>query len=397
MKTSRPSRSSSSPATRAAPAAARGTFGSLVLGVNEGGELRYVGNVGTGFDDAEIEQAARAAPAAPPRRDRRSPTCRRCRASARATCSGSSRGSSRRCAFGEWTHDGHLRQPGVPRASARTRRRGGDAREPAGRSRAAVGARRASASCGSRTSTSRSGRRRGSRRAICSRYYRAGRAGARPAPRRTGRSRCAATPTAPTARRSSRRTRRSTCPTGSRRFRALVSTRDAPRTKRWIDFPVVDDELALLWMVNMGCIDMNAWYSRVDKPDRPDFVLFDLDPTPEVPWTQTIEVALILKAAARRARPRVVPEDVGRQGLPRARAARPALDLRRHARVRGDRRRRDRARAPEARDDGVVEGEAARRADRREPERRGQDDRLRLLGAAAAGRARLDAARAGTR
>jgi bifunctional non-homologous end joining protein LigD len=48
-------------------------------------------------------------------------------------------------------------------------------------------------------------------------------------------------------------------------------------------------------MVNMGCIDMNTWYSRVDKPDRPDFVLFDLDPTPDVPWTQTIEVALILK------------------------------------------------------------------------------------------------------
>jgi bifunctional non-homologous end joining protein LigD len=57
----------------------------------------------------------------------------------------------------------------------------------------------------------------------------------------------------------------------------------------------VNDELALLWMVNMGCIDMNTWYSRVDKPDRPDFVLFDLDPTPEVPWKQTIEVALILK------------------------------------------------------------------------------------------------------
>jgi bifunctional non-homologous end joining protein LigD len=48
-------------------------------------------------------------------------------------------------------------------------------------------------------------------------------------------------------------------------------------------------------MVNMGCIDMNTWYSRVDKPDRPDFVLFDLDPTPDVPWSQTVEVALILK------------------------------------------------------------------------------------------------------
>jgi DNA ligase D-like protein (predicted polymerase) len=77
-------------------------------------------------------------------------------------------------------------------------------------------------------------------------------------------------------------------------FRAEVSTRQG--SKKWVDFPLVDDELALLWMVNMGCIDMNPWYSRVDRPDRPDFVLFDLDPTPEVPWSQTIEVALILKS-----------------------------------------------------------------------------------------------------
>jgi bifunctional non-homologous end joining protein LigD len=47
---------------------------------------------------------------------------------------------------------------------------------------------------------------------------------------------------------------------------------------RLVDFPLVDDEPALLWMVQMHCIDMNAWYSRVDKPHRPDFVLFDLDP-----------------------------------------------------------------------------------------------------------------------
>src|SRR5262249_37411216 len=80
------------------------------------------------------------------------------------------------------------------------------------------------------------------------------------------------------------------------RFRALVSARDEERTKKWVEFPVVNDELALLWMVNMGCIDMNTWYSRVDKPERPDFVLFDLDPTPEVPWSQTMEVALILKS-----------------------------------------------------------------------------------------------------
>ena len=50
---------------------------------------------------------------------------------------------------------------------------------------------------------------------------------------------------------------------------------------RLVDFPLVDSVDALLWMVQMHCIDMNAWYSRVDKPDRPDYVVFDLDPPDE--------------------------------------------------------------------------------------------------------------------
>jgi bifunctional non-homologous end joining protein LigD len=80
-------------------------------------------------------------------------------------------------------------------------------------------------------------------------------------------------------------------------FRALVSTRESPRKQKWVNFPLVNDELALLWMVNMGCIDMNAWYSRVDKPDRPDFVLFDLDPSPDVGFAETVQVALLVKQA----------------------------------------------------------------------------------------------------
>jgi bifunctional non-homologous end joining protein LigD len=47
---------------------------------------------------------------------------------------------------------------------------------------------------------------------------------------------------------------------------------------RLVDFALVNSTEALLFMVQNNCIDMNAWYSRVDKPHRPDFVLFDLDP-----------------------------------------------------------------------------------------------------------------------
>ena len=81
------------------------------------------------------------------------------------------------------------------------------------------------------------------------------------------------------------------------RFRVQVSTREAPRRRKWIEAPIVNDEDALLWTVNMGCIDMNTWYSRVDRPDRPDFVLFDLDPAPDVGFKETIQVALLVKAA----------------------------------------------------------------------------------------------------
>jgi bifunctional non-homologous end joining protein LigD len=76
-----------------------------------------------------------------------------------------------------------------------------------------------------------------------------------------------------------------------------VTTRDRPRQRRRIDAPLVNDELALLWMVNMGCIDLNTWYSRVDKLERPDFVLFDLDPSPDVGFRETVQVALLVKEA----------------------------------------------------------------------------------------------------
>src|SRR5205814_1454099 len=80
-------------------------------------------------------------------------------------------------------------------------------------------------------------------------------------------------------------------------YRALDSKRESPRKKKWVNFPLVNDELGLLWMVNMGCIDMNAWYSRIDKPDRPDFVLLDPDPSPDVGFTETVQVALLVKQA----------------------------------------------------------------------------------------------------
>ncbi len=48
-------------------------------------------------------------------------------------------------------------------------------------------------------------------------------------------------------------------------------------------------------MVQMHCIDMNAWYSRVDKPHRPDWVLFDIDPPDDDAWPVGVEVAHLIR------------------------------------------------------------------------------------------------------
>jgi bifunctional non-homologous end joining protein LigD len=72
-----------------------------------------------------------------------------------------------------------------------------------------------------------------------------------------------------------------------------ASTREGE--KKVIEYAVVDDELALMWMANMGCIDLHAWSSRVDKPERPDWVMFDLDPSEGATFEQVVEVALLVR------------------------------------------------------------------------------------------------------
>jgi bifunctional non-homologous end joining protein LigD len=59
-----------------------------------------------------------------------------------------------------------------------------------------------------------------------------------------------------------------------------------------IDFPIVDDVAGLLWVVNLGCIDLNEWYSRCDDTDRPDYLHFDLDPVDGTTFATVRDVAL---------------------------------------------------------------------------------------------------------
>ncbi|HEY7573924.1 MAG TPA: hypothetical protein VIB08_02085 [Thermoanaerobaculia bacterium] len=62
-----------------------------------------------------------------------------------------------------------------------------------------------------------------------------------------------------------------------------------------IDFPMIQDLTSLLWVINLGCIDLNQWYARCDDVDRPDYLHFDLDPVPGAGWREVLDTALLLK------------------------------------------------------------------------------------------------------
>ncbi len=70
----------------------------------------------------------------------------------------------------------------------------------------------------------------------------------------------------------------------------------AHRSGSVIDFPMAQDLAALLWIVNLGCIDLNPWYARCDDIDRPDFLHFDLDPVAPADFTSVRQAALVVKA-----------------------------------------------------------------------------------------------------
>jgi bifunctional non-homologous end joining protein LigD len=86
-------------------------------------------------------------------------------------------------------------------------------------------------------------------------------------------------------------------------------------SKSVIDFPMVQDLPALLWLVNLGCIDLNPWYARCDDTDRPDYLHFDLDPVKGAGFEQVRETALVLREALDRLGMPSYPKSTGSRGI----------------------------------------------------------------------------------
>jgi bifunctional non-homologous end joining protein LigD len=64
-----------------------------------------------------------------------------------------------------------------------------------------------------------------------------------------------------------------------------------------IDFPIIQDTASLLWVINLGCIDLNPWYARCNEYDCPDYLHFDLDPVPGASFAKVLEASLLVHEA----------------------------------------------------------------------------------------------------
>jgi bifunctional non-homologous end joining protein LigD len=77
-------------------------------------------------------------------------------------------------------------------------------------------------------------------------------------------------------------------------------------------FAIVDNPAALAWVINLGCIELHTWHSRVPEIEKPDYLLIDLDPTTVGQWPHVRRIALVV---------REVMDDLGLPSFPKTSGA----------------------------------------------------------------------------
>jgi bifunctional non-homologous end joining protein LigD len=264
-----------------------GGFGSLVVAVHEAGGLRWAGNVGTGFNDVELDRLLKllkplARPDSPLAEVPKMPRIRR------GDIVWVEPELVAQVEFAEWTHEGHLRAPVY--LGIREDKTASDVRKEREPVQDVIreGRRELRVSNLDKPFWPDEGITKGDLIA----YYRD--VAEVLVPHLRGRPfTMKRYPDGWQGKNFFQKQAPSHMPEWIKRSPQPASTREGE--KKIIDYALVDDELALLWMANMGCIDMHMWSSRVDKPERPDWVMFDLDPAEGATFDDVVTVARLVK------------------------------------------------------------------------------------------------------
>jgi bifunctional non-homologous end joining protein LigD len=80
-------------------------------------------------------------------------------------------------------------------------------------------------------------------------------------------------------------------------------------------FAIVDNPAALAWVINLGCIELHTWHSRVPEIEQPDYLLIDLDPSREGQWAYVREIALVVRDVMEELGLAAYPKTSGATGL----------------------------------------------------------------------------------
>jgi bifunctional non-homologous end joining protein LigD len=80
-------------------------------------------------------------------------------------------------------------------------------------------------------------------------------------------------------------------------------------------FAVIDNKAALAWVINLGCIELHTWHSRIPEIEKPDYLLIDLDPSRDGQWPYVREIALVVREVMEELGLSAYPKTSGATGL----------------------------------------------------------------------------------
>ena len=101
-------------------------------------------------------------------------------------------------------------------------------------------------------------------------------------------------------------------------------------------FALIDNAAALAWVINLGCIELHTWHSRVPRIEEPDYLLIDLDPSRDGQWPYVRQIALVVREVMEELRLAAYPKTSGATGLHILAPIKPELpypDVRRFAKA----------------------------------------------------------------
>jgi bifunctional non-homologous end joining protein LigD len=94
-----------------------------------------------------------------------------------------------------------------------------------------------------------------------------------------------------------------------------VETYAVESTDRMIQYALINNLETLIWSVNLGCIEVHPWLARKNQLERPDYLIFDLDPMEPATFADTVRIATTIRLLLRELKLVAFPKISGATGI----------------------------------------------------------------------------------